>query len=83
MQYADMLRLPTITFKEELKIDLGNQPVQFKKQVNPHSTDGVIVYAEKERVAGLESGRTTLVKYPASEIPSTFAASKSSPGILL
>lgn len=58
------IALPTITFKEELKIDLGNQPVLFKKHVNPHSTDGVIVYAEKERVVFLGDSTSLELKGP-------------------
>lgn len=44
------IRLPEITFKKELSLELGSCPVKLMKVSNPHSDDGVIIYLPEHKI---------------------------------
>lgn len=54
MEYPDLstihVKAADLSFKDEITIDLGNQPCMLKNIISPHSEDCVIVYIPNEKV---------------------------------
>ncbi len=54
LEYPDLTEIQVkkadISFKDEMILDLGDQPCVFKKVTSPHTDDSIIVYIPNEKV---------------------------------